>query len=353
MNKELQTKSPINSIRTLLERSKAQIAMALPKHLNADRIIRVAMTSIQRTPKLLECDPITLVGAVIQSSQLGLEPDGILGHAYLVPFKNTKKGRMEVQFIPGYKGLIDLARRSGQVNRISAHIVYENETFIMEYGTKETLEHKPLPPSTRGDRKGVYAVAVLNDGSPHFEWLWNEEIEAVKRQSKASFGPWQTHEDEMIRKTAIRRLVKYLPLSVELAKAAAVDELVDAGVSTQELFDFDETPNIEVAATKPTIDEAFNQMQAAEETLPTEPVKEEQTKVQTQPLVQEKPAPEAKAKQTDLFAIQDLIDGYQINSGAMAAYTVRALKQNKPRDLWTPEEAEKVLAEIKKTKGEK
>ena len=238
MNKELQTqtKSPINTIRTLLERSKAQIAMALPKHLNADRIIRVAMTSIQRTPQLLECDPISLVAAVIQSSQLGLEPDGIFGHAYLVPFRNTKKNRMEVQFIPGYKGLIDLARRSGQVNRISAHVVYDNEHFVMEYGTKEVLEHKPLPPSTRGDRKGVYAVAVLNDGSAHFEWLWNEEIEAVKRQSKAvNFGPWQTHEDEMIRKTAIRRLVKYLPLSVELAKAAAVDELVDAGISTQEL----------------------------------------------------------------------------------------------------------------------
>lgn len=345
MNKELQTKiSPINSVRALLERSKAQIAMALPKHLNADRIIRVAMTSIQRTPQLLECDPITLVGAVIQSSQLGLEPDGILGHAYLVPFRNTKKNRMEVQFIPGYKGLIDLARRSGQVNRISAHVVYENEPFTMEYGTKEILEHKPLPPSTRGDRKGVYAIAVLNDGSPHFEWLWNEEIEAVKRQSKAvNFGPWKTHEDEMIRKTAIRRLVKYLPLSVELAKAAAVDELADAGVSTAELFDFEE-PAIEISApSKQTIDDAFSSMQQQLEKA------EEVTEKQQEP---EKKAEKISAED-QLFAIFDLIDSYQINSGSMAAYTVRALKQNKPRDLWTPEEAEKVLAEIRKTKGEK
>ena len=225
-------KRPIDTIRNLLEKSKGQIASALPKHLNADRIVRVALTSIQRTPQLLECDPITLVGAVIQSSQLGLEPDGILGHAYLVPFKNTKKGRMEVQFIPGYKGLIDLARRSGQVNRISAHIVYENEPFEMEFGTSEVLEHKPLPPSQRGNRKGVYAVAVLKDGSTHFEWLWEEEVQKVKAQSKASqFGPWVTHEEEMIRKTAIRRLVKYLPLSVELAKAASIDELAEAGIS--------------------------------------------------------------------------------------------------------------------------
>ncbi|NCB40716.1 MAG: hypothetical protein EOM80_18300, partial [Erysipelotrichia bacterium] len=337
-----QANNPINTIRALLEKSKGQIAMALPKHLSADRIIRVAMTSIQRTPQLLECDPITLVGAIIQSSQLGLEPDGILGHAYLVPFRNTKKNRMEVQFIPGYKGLIDLARRSGQVNRISAHVVYENETFTMEYGTKEILEHKPLPPSTRGDRKGVYAVAVLNDGSAHFEWLWNEEIEAVKRQSKAgNFGPWKTHEDEMIRKTAIRRLVKYLPLSVELAKAAAVDELADAGVSTAELFDFEEPAEIS-AASKQTIDDAFGSMQQLPEKA------EEVTEKQQEP---EKKAEKISAED-QLFAIFDLIDGYKIGPGSMTAYVVRALKQNKPRDLWTAEEAAKVLEEIRKTKGE-
>lgn len=330
MNKELQAKnSPINTIRTLLERSKAQIAMALPKHLNADRIIRVAMTSIQRTPKLLECDPITLVGAVIQSSQLGLEPDGILGHAYLVPFKNTKKNRMEVQFIPGYKGLIDLARRSGQVNRISAHIVYENEAFTMEYGTKETLEHKPLPPSTRGDRKGVYAVAVLNDGSPHFEWLWNEEIEAVKRQSKASFGPWQTHEDEMIRKTAIRRLVKYLPLSVELAKAAAVDELVDAGISTQELFELDDV--LPVIEAKPTIDDALNQI--TEQAEQTETAKSDSNNANT------------------LESVIAEIESYNIPSGPMTAYVVRALGENKKMSEWTLGEAQKVLEAIRKMKG--
>ncbi len=349
MEKELQTTkskqslSPINSIRTLLEKSKGQIAMALPKHLNADRIIRVAMTSIQRTPQLLECDPITLVGAVIQSSQLGLEPDGILGHAYLVPFRNTKKNRMEVQFIPGYKGLIDLARRSGQVNRISAHVVYENEHFVMEYGTKEILEHKPLPPSTRGDRKGVYAVAVLNDGSAHFEWLWNEEIEAVKRQSKAgNFGPWKTHEDEMIRKTAIRRLVKYLPLSVELAKAAAVDELVDAGISTQEFFDdIEAVPVLQEPGKGKSIDEAFSQMQ-------TETAEEVTLKQPETPQKSEKTSSEDQ-----LFATLDLIDGYKIGPGALTAYVVRALRQNKPKDLWTADEAAKVLEEIRKTKGEK
>jgi recombination protein RecT len=251
-------KRPIDTIRALLEKSKNQIALALPKHLSAERIVRLTLTTIQRNPDLLDCDPISLVGAVIQSSQLGLEPDGILGHAYLVPFRNNKKGgKMEVQFIPGYKGLIDLARRSGQVNRISAHIVYEGDVFKMEFGTSEVLEHIPVPPSQRGERKGCYAVAVLKDGSTHFEWLWEEEIQKVKNQSKASkFGPWVTHEDEMIRKTAIRRLVKYLPLSVELAKASAIDELAEEGISTQEYMD-DEAF---IPPTQPkTIDAAFQE----------------------------------------------------------------------------------------------
>lgn len=334
-----------NTIRTLLEKSKGQIAMALPKHLSADRIIRVAMTSIQRTPQLLECDPISLVGAVIQSSQLGLEPDGILGHAYLVPFRNTKKNRMEVQFIPGYKGLIDLARRSGQVNRISAHVVYENEPFTMEYGTKEILEHKPLPPSTRGNRKGVYAVAVLNDGSAHFEWLWDEEIEAVKRQSKAAnFGPWKTHEDEMVRKTAIRRLVKYLPLSVELAKAAAIDELADAGVSTEELFDISisRSEDEEPTAGNKTIDQAFSDLANKGETKRQEP-----ETITPQPAQQTQQIAEADT----LEAIVAEIESYNIPSGPMAAYTIRALGENKKMSEWTLGEAQKVLEAIRKMKG--
>jgi hypothetical protein len=171
MNKELQTKiSPINSVRALLERSKAQIAMALPKHLNADRIIRVAMTSIQRNPQLLECDPISLVAAVIQSSQLGLEPDGILGHAYLIPFNNAKKNRMEVQFIPGYKGLIDLARRSGQVVAIGAHVVYENEPFKLVYGYEETLitnrshRRKEAPEKASMQRPDLKTALCISNG---------------------------------------------------------------------------------------------------------------------------------------------------------------------------------------------
>jgi recombination protein RecT len=328
--------SRANNIRAMLEKSKNQIAMALPNHLNADRLIRVAMTSIQRTPKLLECDPKSLIGAIIQSAQLGLEPDGVLGHAYLIPYGNT------VQFIPGYKGLIDLARRSGQVVSIGSHVVYSNEKFTLKFGFSETLEHEPLPPSQRGEKKGVYAVARLKDGSVHFEWLWAEEVEDVKKSSKASnFGPWKTHEDEMWRKTAIRRLAKYLPLSVEFAKAAAVDELADAGISTQEYFD----DSIEVSASPArSIDDAFSE------------IAEEAAETEEKPDVIQQKTEEAAKKATEsnqISSVNEEIDAYQIKPGPMTAYVVRALGVNKPRNQWSEEESQKVLAEIKKTKGEK
>ncbi|HNW10782.1 MAG TPA: recombinase RecT [Candidatus Rifleibacterium sp.] len=332
-------KNPRNNIRALLEKSKAQIAMALPKHLTADRIIRVAMTSIQRTPKLLDCDPKSLIGAIIQSAQLGLEPDGVLGHAYLIPYGN------QVQFIPGYKGLIDLARRSGQVVSIGSHVVYSNEKFSLKFGFDETLEHEPLAPSQRGDRKGVYAVARLKDGSVHFEWLWSEEVEAVKTQSlkkmKKPSGPWIDNEDEMWRKTAIRRLAKYLPLSVEFAKAAAVDELADAGISTQEYFD----DSIKVSASPArSIDDAFSE------------IAEENPETEEKPEITQQKSEEVTEKSTEsnqVSSVNEQIDAYQINPGPMTAYVVRALGGNKPRNQWSEEESQKVLAEIKKTKGEK
>ena len=350
-----------NNIRSLLEKSKAQIAMALPKHLNADRIVRVAMTSIQRTPKLLECDPISLVGAIIQSSQLGLEPDGVLGHAYLVPFKNSKKNRMEVQFIPGYKGLIDLARRSGQVVSISAHIVYDKEQFELKFGFDETLEHTPLPPSKRGEAKGVYACARLKDGSVHFEWLWAEEVEEIKKSSKAgNFGPWKTHPAEMWRKTAIRRLAKYLPLSVEFSKAAAYDELADAGVNTQEFdLEIEGTPIEENS-----IDDAFAALaqEGEDETVIEEPQPETTQKVaekeqnppktdQKEPKTNQKP--QENDKETQFIAILEEIDSFQIKAGPMTAYVVRAIGGNKPREEWTFEDAGKVLDYVKQMKGVK
>jgi recombination protein RecT len=237
----------IATIRTLLEKSKPQIALALPRHLSADRMLRVAMTSIQRTPSLLACNQATLIGAVIQAAQLGLEPDGVLGHAYLVPFKDT------CQLIIGYKGYIDLARRSGQLSTIYARVVYSKDQFEYSFGLNETLSHIPSREDDPGDLVFAYAVIKMKDGSQQFDVMSRREIKAIQERSPAGkSGPWITDEAEMWKKTIIRRVCKMAPLSVEVSRAVALDERADLGLP-QQLEDVVEA-QIEVSPTKPTLD---------------------------------------------------------------------------------------------------
>lgn len=222
----LQEKTAQPSVLQLLERSKAQIAAALPSHLTPQRMIRIATTEIRNNPELAACDPVSFVGAIVQCSQLGLEPGNALGHVYLVPFWNSKRNCKEVQVIPGYRGLIDLARRSGQIVSISARVVCQNDIFEYEYGLDEKLVHVPA----RGDRGEiifVYAVARLKDGGHQFEVLDMEQIGKVAKTS----GPWKTHFDEMCRKTSVRRLFKYLPVSIEMATVASLIDAEESGIS--------------------------------------------------------------------------------------------------------------------------
>lgn len=213
------TASPIDSVRTLLERLKPQLQMALPKHLTADRLLRVAITSCQNTPKLLECDRRSLLSAIMTCAQLGLEPDGVLGQAYLVPFK----GR--VQFIPGYKGLLTLARNTGQVVAISAHEVCRKDSFDYAYGLNERLEHVPAE-GERGEITHFYAYAKFKDGGHYFEVLTRADVDKVRDKSEGyqafkagriKSTPWADHYVQMGRKTAIRRIANYLPMDVQRA----------------------------------------------------------------------------------------------------------------------------------------
>ena len=209
---------------------KAQMALALPKHMTSDRLARIALTEIRKVPTLAKCDQTSFLGAIMQCAQLGLEPGGALGHAYLLPFENRKKGITEVQFIVGYRGMIDLARRSGQIVSLTARTVHENDEFSYQYGLNEDLKHVPAT-GDRGALIYVYAVAKLKDGGVQFEVMSRSDIDKVRAQSKAgNYGPWQTHYDEMAKKTVIRRLFKYLPVSIELATAVTMDEKADAGV---------------------------------------------------------------------------------------------------------------------------
>jgi len=213
---------------TLLDKMKSQLALALPAHMSADRMARIALTEFRKTPLLAECDPMSVCAAVMVSAGLGLEI-GVLGQAYLVPYRNHKKGIVECQLIPGYRGFIDLARRSGQIISISAHIVYSNDAFEIEYGLEDKLLHKPAMVNA-GEMVAAYAVAKLVGGGHQFLVMSKEKIDEVKNKAKAQSGPWVSDYEEMAKKTVVRRLFKWLPSSVEMQKAALLDEHSDAGI---------------------------------------------------------------------------------------------------------------------------
>lgn len=213
------------TIKELLVSNSEQIKMALPRFLPLDRLIRTALTVIATTPGLLDCHPRSLLGAVIQCAQLGLEP-GVLGQAYLIPFKNTRTGRTDVQFIPGYRGLLALARRTGDISTVQAHVVRGKDQFDYRYGTDPMLEHKPAADPGDSAITHIYAVIKLKDGAVQFDVMTKSEMDAHRdRYSRAAkAGPWVTAWEEMAKKTVLRRLLKLAPASIEMQTALVLDE---------------------------------------------------------------------------------------------------------------------------------
>jgi recombination protein RecT len=200
---------------------------ALPRHITADRMIRIACSSIARTPKLLECSQSSLFAAITEAASIGLVPDGILGHAYLVPYGNT------CQLIPGYKGLVQLVRQSGEISTIAAAVVRSEDDFSYELGTEQTIRHRPSLDEHDGTYSHVYAVALLKDGGKQCDVMTFGDIEKHKKRfSKScnkSDSPWNTAPEEMAKKTIIRRLIKLLPVSAEVQRYSAISEEFDAG----------------------------------------------------------------------------------------------------------------------------
>lgn len=236
---DFSTMRPKDQIAHLLASKRAELAKMLPRTLSIDRLLKVAQIAATTTPALAKCDVPSLVGAIGQCAQMGLEPNTVLGHAYLVPFNTKRKDANgqerwvnSVQVIIGYKGLIDLARRSGQIVSIAAHEVCENDHFELVYGLDEKLNHTPAM-GERGEVVGFYAVAKLKDGGYSFEFMSVHQVREIQAaadaKNKFPSKVWQQHFIEMGRKTAIRRLAKYLPLSVEFQTAVALDNQADGG----------------------------------------------------------------------------------------------------------------------------
>lgn len=195
-----------------------EIARALPSIMTPERFTRIAMTAVTQNEKLAECTPQSFIGAMLTSAQLGLEPNTPLGQAYLIPYGK------QCQFQIGYKGLIDLAHRSGEVQCIDAHCVYENDEFDFELGLEPKLKHKPAK-TNRGELVWVYATYRLKNGGYAFEVMSKEDVEThAKTYSKAfSNGPWKTNFEEMAKKTVLKKVLKYAPLKTDYVKGVVDD----------------------------------------------------------------------------------------------------------------------------------
>lgn len=225
---------------------KPEIAKALPNKIDADRMTRVAMTALRTTPKLNQCSLPSFLGSVLTLAQLGLEPNTPLGHAYLIPRKI--KGVMTCTTMIGYEGLLDLVYRGGKTALVYAHAVREGDLFDYNYGLNRSLDHKPVAPDT-AEMTHVYAVAELRSGHKAFVVLTKEQVLRRKSSAQGTAGPaspWNTHPEEMWKKTAVRALTKYLPRSIEVAQATAFDEAPEIGKKQTEVLSVEVRESLEV-----------------------------------------------------------------------------------------------------------
>lgn len=242
--------SPVKAMGDLLKRMHTQIEKALPSVITPERFTRIALTAYSRNEKLQECTAESFLGSMMQAAQLGVEPNTPLGQAYLIPYRN--KGVMEVQFQLGYRGMIDLAYRSGEVQNIQAHEVYENDTFEYELGLEPKLRHIPAL-KDRGEVILYYAVFKLTNGGVGFEVMSKEDVEAFAKKKSKTYGtgPWQSDFDAMAKKTLVKRLLKFAPLKSDFVRAVTADETIKSGISENMADLPDETVTIDAETTKP------------------------------------------------------------------------------------------------------
>lgn len=238
-----QVAKPTNTIKGFLESSafQAKLRKVLPEYLTPDRLVGIALTEVHMNPKLLECDPTSFAGAIMRCALIGLEPSSERQHVYLIPFRNNSKNRTECQVVVGYRGFLSLASRSNVY--IESDVVYENDEFEFQKGLDTRLRFCPALNGDRGAVKGAYAMArvCLPNGDIIFvpEFIPKSDLDKIKNSSKSisrSDSPWHAHYEAMCRKSAIRRLFKYLPLN----------EKIDAAVTSDELSENDSQENMQL-----------------------------------------------------------------------------------------------------------
>ena len=240
--KEAKLDKPQKTLRDYIKSMEGEIKKALPSVLTPERFTRMMLSAVSHTPKLPECTPKSFLAAMMSAAQLGLEPNTPLGQAYLIPFKN--KGVLEVQFQVGYKGLIDLAYRSGEVDIIQAQAVHENDVWECEFGIEPKLKHIPAD-TNRGEVVRYYAMFRTKTGGYGFEVMSVDDIKAhaakYSQSFNSSFSPWKTNFDAMAKKTVLKQCLKYAPMKSDFVKAIASDETIKHELSEDMYSVTDET----------------------------------------------------------------------------------------------------------------
>lgn len=291
----------------LLERAKTQIALALPKHLTPERMIRMAMTLYGKSDQLKKCDLTTILACVIQSSELGLELSSPLGHAFMVPYGTT------ATFQIGYKGYMELAFRSGKVSAMPMRTVYANDVFKVRYGTDQKIIHEPAIKS-RGEVIGYYAAIYLKDGGRDFEWMSVEDIAEHQKhyvKNKRTDSPWNTARDAMAMKTCVRMLAKRMPVSTEWNRAASIDEQQEFGMPLEvELNGLSREARIGAALNgNGSVIDASSEEKGEPKTDVHDEIKDEaepNTAAESK-TTEEKPPPPAQVSSKTLARLQDLL----------------------------------------------
>lgn len=213
---EKKEESRTDTIFALIEKQKGEFAKVLPSIITSEEFCRVALTVIRMNDKLAQCSTLSLMGALMKAAHTGIMPDGI--RAYLIPYKG------EASYMLSYRGMIELAMRSGDVAKVESRAIHANDKFVCEFGIEEKLSLIPAW-GDRGPLVAVYAMAKMKDNTMIVEVMTKDDVDAIRARSKASGdGPWKTDYIEMARKTAVRRLAKYLPQAKDLMTAAGLEE---------------------------------------------------------------------------------------------------------------------------------
>ena len=224
------------TMKDYVESMSGEIAKALPSVITPERFTRITLSALSTNPQLQQTTPQSFLGAMMTAAQLGVEPNTPLGQAYLLPYKN--KGVLECQFQLGYRGLMDLAYRSGEISVIQAHTVYENDEFHYEFGLEPKLEHKPAI-KDRGDAVAYYAMFKTKDGGYGFEVKSVQDVKLHAKKYRKSYdsaySPWSTNFDEMAKKTVLKRVLKYAPLKSDFVRQVTADESIKTEISSDML----------------------------------------------------------------------------------------------------------------------